>query len=79
MIFYQETGYTKNWAGKERLLHLTHDHDIIVSKIKEIGNKEFKEKDTRIKNQIEQLQESLKRNIESYQNNMEVNLALINV
>lgn len=79
MIFYQESGNTRNWASKERLLHLVNDHDEIVNKIKSIGNKAFEEKDIRIKNEIKQLQESLQRNIETYQNDMEVNLALIDV
>lgn len=79
MIFYQESGNTKNWASKERLLHLVHDHQEIVNKIANIGNKTFEEKDTRIKNEIKQLQESLQRNIETYKNDIEVNLALISI
>ena len=44
-----------------------------------IGDKTFKEKDIRIKNEIKQLQESLQRNIDIYQNDMEVNLTLISI
>ena len=79
MIFYQKSGNTKNWASKERLLHLEHDHEEIINRIKQIGDKAFKGKDTRIKNGIKQLQESLQRNIDTYQSDMEINLALVSI
>jgi hypothetical protein len=79
MIFYQESGNTRNWASRERLLHLVHDHEEIVKRIKSIGNKTFEEKDLGIKNDIKRLQESLQRNLEMYQKDMEINLALVNV
>jgi len=79
MIFYQESGNTKNWASRERLLHLIHDHDEIVNRITNIGNKAFEEKDISIKNQISLSQNALQRNIDIHQSDMQINLALVSI
>lgn len=77
MIFFQSNGKTVNWASKTKYLHLEKDREQIIKTIRELGEKTFKEKDIRFKNQIIYYKNQRELNKKQYQDDLEINLKLI--
>lgn len=78
-LFRQETGETLDSARKERLLHLLHDTEDIMQRIREIGEQGFKEKDDFFTEQINRAKTQKEHAKETYESDMKINLRLVGV
>ena len=77
MIFHQDTGYSKNWAGRTRYLHLKHDKELIRGMIISVGKTQYDEDFNRITKEIKYRQELLKQIKSRYVEDLDANLSLI--
>lgn len=77
MIFHQDTGYSKNWAGRTRYLHLKHDKELIRGMIVDIGKMQYNEEHKRISDEIEYRKNLLDQIWSRYIEDLNTNLSLI--
>lgn len=77
LIFFQSSGRQYSYPSPDVLLHLEKDKEYIKNKIKEIGEKTFKEDDERYKNNIAMYEKYRTKNKETYIKDLEYNLNLV--
>jgi len=78
MVFYQETGKTKNWASSTILLHVEKDKDKILEIIKNTGNATILKETESIKRERDYLESKLAIIQRRYEENMKLSLEFVN-